>query len=439
MATLETPKIASVRGRIPWMSDATWAQMKEYAPTFLTEFTVMASQIVVYKLTAYFLGKQGFSEYALARRTVSLIMPIPVLGVSVGLPRFISFSNGRNDPQSADRYFGATLWCAGIASLLCLALINVFPGTFAYLFFGSQSYRSLTFPISLMILGLCEHTVACGYFRGHLQLNRANTLQIINLALLPIAVFFFVRYSLETILTLLGSLWVITSSVSLCFMPLRAIAMNSEKEVREVFRYGIQRVPGDFFLMALFTLPATIVAHLYGVEQAGFVAFGIAIVSMIGGLFNPMGLVLLPKATWMLAEGAHAHLRAHLKLLIRATVAGSAVAVFVAWVAVPSVIRIYLGTGFEQVVPIARVLLLAAFPYCLYLVVRNLVDAYHEYGVTAAILGAGLVVFLAGFYVTKDRTPGVNAILANFLLAMVVITAMSSLECYRILRSQSQL
>jgi O-antigen/teichoic acid export membrane protein len=434
MATTETPKVIPLRGILPWLSVAAWDQIKDYAPTFLTEFTVMASQIVVYKLAAYYLAKQGFSEYALVRRTVSLIVPIPVLGLSVGLPRYISFSNGRNNRESADRYFGATLWCTGIASLLCVVLINLFPGTFSYLFFGSQSYRSLTFPISLMILGLCEHTAACGYFRGHLQLNRANLLQLINLAFLPILVFLLVHGSLYAFLSSFGAISILTSSLALCLTPLRAMARNSGKEIQELLRYGIQRVPGDFFLMALFTLPATIVAHLYGVEQAGFVAFGISIVSMIGGVFAPVGLVLLPKATRMLAEGANRDLRAHLKLIIRITVGGSAAIVFFAWMAMPDAIRIYLGTGFDQVVPIARVLILAALPYCLYLVVRNLVDAYHEYGVTAAILSAGLAVFLAGLYITRHFGLGIDAILANFVLATVVITALSSWECQRILR-----
>src|ERR1044071_1494776 len=120
MATTDGPKALLSGVKFPWLSNGTWEQAKEYAPTFLTEFTVMASQILVYKLAAYSLGKAGFAEYALARRTVSLIFPIPVLGMSVGLPRYISFSNGRKDPQGADRYFGATLKCAGAAAILCL-------------------------------------------------------------------------------------------------------------------------------------------------------------------------------------------------------------------------------------------------------------------------------------------------------------------------------
>jgi len=434
MATLETPKIASVPGRLPSISAGVWRYVREYGPTFATEFGVLASQIVTYKLAAHFLGKQGFSEYALARRTVSLIFPIPVLGLAVGLPRYIGFSKGRNDPQSAARYYGATIWCAGSAAIVCVVLLNLFAGTFGYLFFGDRSYGSFARPLSLMILGLCIHTVVCGYFRGHMNLNRANLLQLLNLAIAPTAVFFFVRHSLVSVLASLGLIWTLTSVAALLFTPWHSIQRNTWKEVWELLQYGLQRVPGDFILMALFTLPATLVAHTRGVQEAGFVAFGISLVSMVGAIFAPVGLVLLPKATSMLAEGASKDLREHVRFIIRLTIAASIAIVLVVWVWIPGLIRLYLGANFEQVVPIVRILILGAIPYSLYLVVRNLVDAYHEYGVTAAILALGLAVLLTGLIAGRHFGSDTRAILSGFLVAQVVIAALSSWECRRILR-----
>ncbi len=435
MATLETPKTTPVHEMFPWLSVAAWGQVKEYAPTFLTEFAVMVSQIVAYKLSAHYLGKQGFAEYALSRRTVSLIFPIPVLGLAVGLPRYIGFSKGRKDPQSAARYYGATLWCAGSAALICVALLNLFAGTFGYLFFGDRSYGSLARPVSLMILGLCVHTVVCGYFRGHMNLNRANLMQLLNLALAPTAVFFFARHSLGSVLLSLGLIWTVTAGTALLFTPWRATRENTWKETRELLQYGIQRVPGDFILMALLTLPATFVAHVHGVQEGGFVAFGISVVSMVGAVFAPVGLVLLPKATSMLAEGASRDLREHVRFVIRLTIAASIAIVLIVWIAIPSLVRVYLGANFEQVVPIVRILILGALPYCLYLVVRNLVDAYHDYGVTAAILAVGLGVFMIGFFVGKHFGSKTQIILSDFLFAQVVISALSSWECWRILRA----
>jgi O-antigen/teichoic acid export membrane protein len=433
MATFGNSKSVFMRQTVPWLGGVTRSELGEYVPTFLTEFSVMASQIVLYKLAAHYLGKMGFSEYALARRTVSLLFPIPVLGLAVGLPRYIGFSTGQGDPAGGSRYYGATLWCVGSAAFVFLVTLNVFARPFAYLFFGDAAYRYLAFPLSLMIVGLCLHTVVCGYFRGRRLLNRANILQLINLGIVPVLAFLMFGQSLTKVLVATGVFSLAIASVGLFWTPFQAITKDNRKETKELSRYGIQRVPGDFVLVALFTLPATFVAHLQGIQAAGFVAFGVSVVSMIGGMFAPVGLVLLPKATFMLAGGARKELRAHLRVILLVTLVACTATVFLVWFWVPGLVRLYLGAGFEQVVPIARTLIFAALPYSLYLVLRNLVDAYHEHGATAAILAIGLAVFLTASYVARDWGAHTSTIPAAFLLGQFTIAALSGAESQRIL------
>jgi len=99
----------------------------------------------------------------------------------------------------------------------------------------------------------------------------------------------------------------------------------------------------------------------------------------------------------------------------------------------PSLIRVYLGASFEPVIPIARLLILGALPYSAYLVLRNIVDAYHEYGVTAAILASGLAVFVSISYFAGRAASGSSMTLYSFLLALILITMLARLECWRIL------
>ena len=434
MATSEIQTIGQAEASLPASSREFWGSVKVYLPTFLTEFVVMAGQVVVYKMAAVYLGKQGFSEYALARRTVSLIFPIPMLGLAVGLPRYIGFSDGRGDREGCARYYGATLYCVGGAAAICMLLLNVFAGQFGFLFFGDPSYGRLAFPLSVMILGLCLHTVICGYFRGRTQLNHANLLQFINLAIVPILAFYLFRRSLAGTLTGLGVIWTGIAAVALWLTPFHAIAQNNWKEIQTLLRYGLQRVPGDFILMALFTLPAVLIAHLWNVQEAGFVAFATTVLSMIGAIFAPAGLVLLPKATFLFAEGSRLKLRDHLRLLVKITVIGSFVIMLVTWVWIPALIRLYLGPGYEQVVSVVRFLVLGSVPYSLYLLLRIVIDAYHEYGVTGLILLSGLVVFIGGSLSGKHFGFGMQTILAAFLGALLTLAALSTLECTRILR-----
>jgi len=197
MATIETSKLMLLRGMFPWLTDAAWEQVWEYAPTFLTEFAVMASQVVVYKLAANFLGKQGFSEYAIARRAISTIYPVGLLGLGVALPRYIAISARREEVTLQDRFFSATMWCVGLSVILIFALVNLMPSKFAYLIYSDGSYKSLTMPISMIIVGLTLHALAYAYFRGHLQMGRANIFQFVNLGTVPLLAFFLGDRSVE--------------------------------------------------------------------------------------------------------------------------------------------------------------------------------------------------------------------------------------------------
>src|SRR5438132_6367918 len=93
MATIDIPKPSTpssgTNARFAWITENLGSHVREYGGTFATEFTVLACQLVTYRLVAHFLGKTGFAEYAVARRTISLVYPIPLLGVAVALPRYV--------------------------------------------------------------------------------------------------------------------------------------------------------------------------------------------------------------------------------------------------------------------------------------------------------------------------------------------------------------
>jgi O-antigen/teichoic acid export membrane protein len=438
METIQTDPLGAENRRKSWSLDAfVTRRASEYFTTFLTEFLIMASQLITYKLAAHQLGKSGFAEYALARRSISLLFPVPVLGLAVGLPRYLGFANGRGDREGAARYYGATLWCVGGAALCCFLTMNLFAKSFAFLLFGDTQYSYLAFPLSLVVIALCTHTVVCGYFRGHMEMNRANLLQIVNLALVPILSFLVAGPSLSRALTSIGVVSMSVSLGGLLKTPFRAIALNNLKETGELLKYGVQRVPGDFILMALFTLPATFVAHSRGVQEAGFVAFGISVVSMIGSVFAPVGLVLLPKATTMLARGAHIELKRHVRFILEVTLAASVAIILAIEIWIPRLLLLYLGPGLEQIIPVVRILAVGALPYSLYLVLRNLVDAHHEYGVTASILTGGLTVFLIAVFSANRLSgkPSLTLLLSAFLVALCTIATLSGWEYLRILRS----
>jgi O-antigen/teichoic acid export membrane protein len=377
MGTIETPKLMLLRGIFPRLSDITRAQITEYAPTFLTEFAVMAGQIVTYKLAAYYLGKEGFSEYAVARRAVSTLYPIALLGFGVALPRFIALSPGEHETGRRDRFFGATLWCVGAAATILIAFMNIIPSTFAYLVYGNASYRSLTLPVSLIIAALSLHTVVYSYFRGHMLMARANILQFTNLAFVPALGFFVTAHNVEAVLTRIGLLSVLVSFIGLLLTPWQQIAVNSLAEARVLLHYGIPRVPGDFALTALLGLPAFLVAHRVGVQEAGYVAFSVSALGMIAAVFAPIGLVLLPKATGLIARGAREELKQHISLVFGLSLLISVLLTALIELTSGVLLRAYLGGDFTGILTTVRIVLLGGAPYAVYMALRSAIDARH--------------------------------------------------------------
>jgi O-antigen/teichoic acid export membrane protein len=204
-------------------------------------------------------------------------------------------------------------------------------------------------------------------------------------------------------------------------------------EAKNLLSYGVQRVPGDFTLIALFTLPVTVVAHLQGVQQAGYLAFAISVLSMICAVFQPVGLVLLPKATRMLAENSHRELRGHVSQVLKISVLTSLVLGLFVAVFADQLFRMYLGPGYEQVAGLVRVMVIGTIPYSIYLVLRNVIDAFHKSGVTALILLFSFAVFAIGVAFRPAHFAPCHAVEIYFLAALAVMAAICLWECQRIL------
>jgi O-antigen/teichoic acid export membrane protein len=428
---------ATVGTPFSWIAENLGSHVREYGSTFATEFTVLGCQLLTYKLAAHFLGKTGFAEYAVARRTISILYPIVLLGLAVGLPRYIANAAGRRDEESKARYLGATLWCVGMSAVVCVAFLNAFPGGLAFLFFGSREYASLILPLSLVVAGFALHAIVYSYFRGMLEMRAANLLQFVNFGLVPLAVFVFFGKSVQSLLSALGILSLVVAAAGMLFTPWKAVAHDNRAQAKELLRFGIQRVPGDFILMALFALPATIVAHKSGIRAAGFVAFGISMLNVIGSFFSPFGLILLPKAGALLAAGKNGELRRQVWLLVRITLVVSTVLAAGIAIGANALIRVYLGPDFTEGAGILRFVLLAAVPYSLYTVLRNVIDAFHELGVTTMILAAGFGIFCLGSSALFAMQHNKYVVLLAFLGGVVTLWLLSTAETLRILRSSA--
>lgn len=356
---------------------------KNYVITFITEFIVLASQILVFKLAAVFLGKQGFGEYALARRSLSLIVPILLLGLGVGIPRYIAIARAKSiNSENPEAYFISAFSIVTITVFIFLLTMNLLSKEVAYLFFGNQSYQYLIWPIASAIAGLCFHSLAYNYYRGCLKMLPANLLQLVNIGLVPPLVFALPNVSVSNLFSTLGLVWVTTSGLVILYVFRKNRSRNySLSELRDnskqLLSYGVVRVPGELGLMGFLSLPAFFTAHIFGVEKAGYVAFATLVLSMIGALFNPLGLILLPFASKQMAKNDLAYLQTKLNKLLKICFGLTILIVLFLELFASLIIKIYLGKEFMEAANIMRLVLIGAVPYVVYIIFRNASDALY--------------------------------------------------------------
>jgi O-antigen/teichoic acid export membrane protein len=414
-----------------------WSSLvADYLPTLCVELGVMFSQLWVYRLASHLLGTIGFSEYAVARRTIAFVFPLTLLGLTVSLPRFIA-RNKHSDSSTDVGYFGAALSLALVTTSTVVALMNVAPGKFAKLFFGSETFTSLIFPVSLLIAGLAFHTVAYAYFRGHLLMRHANVLQFVNLGLIPPLVLLLSRGDVRRALLLLGASTLTVGVVAIVSLgPWQEIIVGAAK-IKELLRYGIQRVPGDLALLGLFALPTTITAHARGVREAGLVAFATLAITIVSAGVSPLGLILLPKASRMFASGDFSHLKSHVLQLVLITAFGTgAISVALGIFAKP-IVRAYLGSDFLMAADLIRVVAFGIMPYCLFLLLSHVIDAFHKNSITAAIELVAITVAGAGWWIAWTHDRNSFGFVLAFLAGVLVLAGLAITACLTIFRTLS--
>ena len=107
---------------------------KDLILTFFAESIVLISGLLVYKFAANLVGKDDFSQYALCRRTVSFILPALLLGLTVGMPRYIAFASLDNECQHHNKYFLAGISVLFTNVFFFTFFLNMFKDFFAFYF-----------------------------------------------------------------------------------------------------------------------------------------------------------------------------------------------------------------------------------------------------------------------------------------------------------------
>lgn len=272
------------------------------------------------------------------------------------------------------------------------------------------------------------------------MMMRANLLQAINMGIIPPATFFLFGKSLSTVLAVTGIVWIIISSLAFLFMPIKLGACNPGKLVpyaKEIMGYSIMRVPGDFALSALLALPAILTAHMTGVREAGFVAFGTVVFNMGGYFFAPISTILLPKASHMIARANYEGLKYDLKRMLMSAICLTTLGVVILEIFTSQLIEIYLKKNFFETIMIVRVFAIGIVPYVVYIVLRSIIDANYVKPINVINMIVSLLFFITGVLLIVLFKMNYIYIVGIFVISIYVLGMLSLFVTRTIFRRKS--
>lgn len=404
--------------------------------TLITEFSVVMSGFLVYKLAATFFGKDGFAEYALSRRAITFILPLFLVGLGVGLPRYIAYSEHGVDKDKSSSYFISGMFVIGLVGLLGITILTVFREHVSFLVFGDTEHKGIIFPVCVMLMGIIANTTCYSYFRGKIDMGRANVLQLINSGIVPLVGLCASRN--------LADVFYVTGLSSLGVSSLFLIwALRSSKVVwgdlvpcgKDLVAYGARRVPGDFVMSGLFMMPVTFATHTAGLQEGGYVAFGISMLNMVGAVFAPVGLILLPQASRIVASKDFDVLASYKNKLLKVALCLSITGLVVFQLFAPHILRIYLGEVAGDLVHATKIIMTASVAYTVYVSMRSIVDAFYVKAVNSNNIIICFVLFAVTGYTLTVFNCSYDKIMYLFvvvlhLLALLTIKSINAIKAH---------
>ena len=350
---------------------------KEVFLTFLTEAIVLVAFLFIYRLIAKQFGPEGLGEYSLVKRVIGFFLPLLMLGIWVGVPRYVAMTKNQAERSS---YLKAGWLVVTTFTFIFLIFVNSFKEYFAKIFFGNISYVDLIMPFSFFLAGSILHTFNYAYLRGKLLVKIFNSLQIINLSLAPLAIL--LLFQNITIDKLIGLIGIATFGIALfssLFFIKDFLSNVSKEQFKESFKkliyYSFPRFPSNFAMAGLMSLGAIFAAHFTSIEEVGYLSVSQQLLGAAGIVLAPLGVILLPKISNLISQEREEIVRENVNFIIVTILYCFIFVSAQSLIFTDVVIEYWLGQEFISALPIMRIVFFSLVFYAFFSVMANILDA----------------------------------------------------------------
>jgi O-antigen/teichoic acid export membrane protein len=411
--------------------------LKDYVFTFSVEIIVLSVTLLIYKLVASKLGVSDFTEYAIIKRTIALIIPVVFIGYGVAIPRYIAYNISKGNKDEAIKFFISGSFLVIAITFLFVLIHQVFAGFFSYLYFGSKLYNTIIFPLNTMILGYVLHALVYAYLRGKRLFYSANIIQFMNMAVLPIlSIYCF--HNLTHVLLFNGLSVLFVSLCCYAFIVIRNYhTFNLFSHNKILLKYGLPRVLGDFALSGFFAFPAYIVTHFYDIETGGYIAFALTLVSMVGSLYSPVSLILLPQVSSHFAQKNFMGIKRIFSIIVLFTALSSIAGITIYLLFTSQILYLYFGDFNEILIIITQLTIIASFGYTLFITLRSIIDAVYVKPLNTMNIIICFIIFILSSVSILYFNNEVNTVLISFAFSMLLLGALSVITLIKFFNKQT--
>jgi O-antigen/teichoic acid export membrane protein len=411
------------------------AFFKDLLLIYSAEFIVLVSGVAMPGLLARFAGQDQLGIYLLVRRVVGAGVHPLSLGLALSLARFLP-QEGRQ-LGTRIRWSLLALFMASIFSLAVLWAVVNWRSAVARTLLGEQQLADYVIPLALLLFANVVHAVLYGHFRGMMQMSLANCIQILNSGIIPILALMYLKTGgLAATMGLTGLLMLLVDFLFL--VPLVRVMLQTSGQtptgwflpaLRNLFVYGIGRVPSSALLGVLFSIGAIQLAHKTTLSAVGLFILGLNFLRLGEAAIGPFGILILPRVA------ASQHLRSlprvmnDIQLLLATTVTLGVFACLQAAVLNDWLLRVWLGVASPDRWLFFVPMCLGLPFYLAYELLRHPIDATSAVPYNSIALSISVAVLAAGA-IRGDARSIVN----SQVLAFVTLGIFTAITWVRICR-----
>jgi len=365
----------------------------------LAQLLFMLSNLFInYKIEKIW-SLEGFATYNLLKRFGSFIVFPLILGVGIGIPRYISFlKKGRNDVSQGIEYLFAGLFIFFLTFLVFLVSILLFPKLILSSFKQSGSI-SIILIVALFVFSQGVFVIISSFFRGKIQFGRSSLLNVLVLSLLPTVIIFFS----DTILDYFFNCAILTIAALgitiACIIYNNSISYKrTQFKVKQLVHYGAPRVVGDAILFSLDFIPIYFVSVFVSLEESGYLSLSFMFFKLAAVSFDLIGSLILPVYGKGFKNESSAVFIKKVNILLLISGGLSVVAAILGYLLIPYVIVTFFGSLSKAI--LASQYIFIAFPfYVVFTILKNVLDIISRKAYNSLIqIGGFLTMTLTLFY-----------------------------------------